>query len=66
MPAQYLTGLRRAIPGYTMPIDRIEAKFKLGQERPQADREGVLRVLRENRGREKSLAELTAEYYARR
>ncbi len=66
LPEEYLANLRRAIVGYTMPIARIEAKFKLGQERPAADRKGVLRALHENRGRKKSLAELTAEYYARR
>ena len=65
MPPQYLAGLRRAIAGYTMRIDRVEAKFKLGQERQAADRAGVLRALQEDKGREKSLAELTAEYYAR-
>lgn len=66
LPESYLAGLRRAITGYEMKIERVEAKFKLGQERSAADRAGVLEALRQNRGGEKPLAELTAEYYRRR
>jgi transcriptional regulator len=46
-PADYLATMRRAIVGLEMPIDRLEGKFKLSQNRPAADREGVIAGLRE-------------------
>lgn len=66
LPEAYLAGLRRAITGYEMKIERVEAKFKLGQERSAADRMGVLEALHADRGAEKPLAQLTEEYYRRR
>jgi transcriptional regulator len=41
-PADYLAGLRRAIVGLEFEITRLEGKFKLSQNRPPADLEGVL------------------------
>ena len=35
----------KAIVGFTIQITRIEAKFKLGQNRSQADQDGMLRDL---------------------
>lgn len=64
LPESYLKGMRQGIVAYEMKIDRIEAKFKLGQERTPADRAGVLRNLKLAR-KPKSLIELTEEYYAR-
>lgn len=66
MPEAYLAGMRRGVIGWEMKIERVEAKFKLGQERPAGDRAGVLEALRENRSAEKSLAQLTEEYYLQR
>jgi transcriptional regulator len=37
--------LARAIVAFEMPIDRIEGKFKLGQNRSQDDRVGMLEGL---------------------
>lgn len=37
--------LAGAIVAFEMPIDRIEGKFKLGQNRSQDDRLGVLKGL---------------------
>lgn len=37
--------LVKAIVAFEMPIDRIEGKFKLGQNRSQDDRVGMLRGL---------------------
>ena len=37
--------LARAIVAFEMPIDRIEGKFKLGQNRSQDDRLGMLKGL---------------------
>ncbi len=36
----------RGIVAFEMPIDRLEGKFKLGQNRPAADREGAAAGLR--------------------
>jgi transcriptional regulator len=66
LPPEYLKGMRQGIVGYHMKIERVEAKFKLGQERSEADRAGILEALRAGRGNEKSIADLTAEYYQRR
>jgi transcriptional regulator len=41
-PADYLQGLRRGIVGVELQIDRIEPKRKLSQNRPEAEREGVV------------------------
>ena len=38
----YYQHMVRQIVGFEMPIDRIEAKFKLSQNRSKADREGVV------------------------
>jgi transcriptional regulator len=37
--------LAKAIVAFEMPIDRIEGKFKLGQNRSQEDRGGMLEGL---------------------
>lgn len=46
-PADYLATMRRAIVGLELSIDKLEGKFKLSQNRPAADREGVVAGLRE-------------------
>ncbi|MFI6167977.1 FMN-binding negative transcriptional regulator [Nocardia sp. NPDC051052] len=40
-PAQFISGQLRAIVGVELAITRIEAKFKLSQNRPAADIDGV-------------------------
>jgi len=45
LPAAFKSGLLRGIVGFTFEIERIEGKFKLGQNRPVADQDGVLRAL---------------------
>ena len=40
-----LNGMLRAIVGFTIRISRVEAKFKLGQNRSAEDREGTVRGL---------------------
>lgn len=44
-PPAFLAGQLRAIVGLEVRIDRIEAKFKLSQNRPPADVEGVINGL---------------------
>jgi transcriptional regulator len=63
MHPEYLKGMRQQIVAYEMTIEKVEAKFKLGQERTAADRAGVLQGLERPQGR--SLYELTRDYYAR-
>lgn len=40
-PADYVAGLTKAIVGFEMPIERLEGKWKVSQNRSNADREGV-------------------------
>jgi len=46
-PADWLAGMRRAIVAFELEPTRIEGKFKLSQNRPAADREGVVAGLAE-------------------
>jgi transcriptional regulator len=41
-PAPYVAGQLRAIVGVEVEVTRVEAKWKLSQNRPEADRAGVL------------------------
>ncbi|HZX07548.1 FMN-binding negative transcriptional regulator [Kribbella sp.] len=41
-PAKYVSGQLRAIVGVQIAIKRVEAKFKLSQNRPSADIDGVI------------------------
>jgi transcriptional regulator len=45
-PEGFIAGQLRAIVGVEIAIDRVEAKFKLSQNRPPADVEGVVEGLR--------------------
>jgi transcriptional regulator len=56
-PSDYLATMRRAIVGLELPIEKLEGKFKLSQNRPTADREGVIAGLRE-RGEADSAAQV--------
>jgi transcriptional regulator len=42
LPADELRKLRGAITGFALPIERLEGKFKLSQNRSRADREGAI------------------------
>jgi transcriptional regulator len=46
-PADYLAAQIKGIIGLEIPIDRIEGKWKVSQNRPAADRAGVVAGLRE-------------------
>ena len=43
--ANYIDGMLRAIVGFEIPIDRVECKFKLSQNRLFADRKWVVDAL---------------------
>ena len=40
-PREYIDSMLRAIVGFALPIERLEGKWKLGQNRPAADQRGV-------------------------
>jgi len=43
-PDRY-AAMRRAIVGFELPIDRLQGKWKMSQNRSRADREGVVSEL---------------------
>ena len=59
-----LKAMRGGIVAYEMAVDKLEGKFKLGQERSQQDREGVLKGLA-RAPKERDMLALTRAYYAR-
>ena len=64
LPESYTDGLMAGIIGFEMEIERLEGKFKLGQERSEADKEGTLRNLRAAKPA-RSISDFTAAYYER-
>jgi transcriptional regulator len=64
LPDSYTYGLMAGIMGFEMEIERLEGKFKLGQERSEVDKEGVLRNLRFAK-QARSIHDLTASFYER-
>lgn len=47
-PAEYVSQLERAIVGVEICITRLEGKWKMSQNRPDADIDGVVRGLRDS------------------
>jgi transcriptional regulator len=45
LPETAIDAMLKAIVGFTIQISRVEAKFKLGQNRSQADQDGMLHDL---------------------
>lgn len=45
-PADFVRGQLKGIVGVALPIDRLEGKWKMSQNRPAADRTGVVAGLR--------------------
>lgn len=60
-PADFVDGLVRAIVGIEIPIRRIEGKFKASQNRPMADRMGVVAGLKAQGPAGEPMAALVAE-----
>ena len=46
-PADFIAGMLRGIVGFEIPIARLEGKWKMSQNRPPADRAGVVAGLTE-------------------
>ena len=64
LPDGYVYPMVEHIIGFEMQIDELEGKCKVGQERSDADKEGILKHL-PTAWRESSLAEFTAAFYQR-
>jgi transcriptional regulator len=47
LPAEYLDKMQRGIVAFEIPITRLEGKFKLSQNRSEADQQRVIEALRE-------------------
>ena len=62
IPESYKYGLMGGIIGFEMEIELLEGKFKLGQERSEADKQGVLKGL-QSPGRGRSMQQFTADFY---
>ena len=57
-PEDYIQAQLRGIIGFRLPIDRLEGKWKLSQNRPEADRRGVVEGLEgEGGGPESAIAQ---------
>ena len=62
LPENFTYGMIGGIIGFEMEIERLEGKFKLGQERSDADKESVLRHLEAEKP-ERSIYDLTSGFY---
>ena len=65
LPDSYIYGMIEGIIGFKMTVERLEGKFKLGQDRSEADRAGLVRNLRAA-PQATSMAEFTAAFYRRK
>jgi transcriptional regulator len=60
-PAEFVAAQMRGIVGVEIPILRIEGKWKMSQNRPEADRVGVIAGFRESGEAGEEIAALVAE-----
>jgi len=60
-PADFVAMQMRAIVGVQIPIGRIEGKWKMSQNRPEADRTGVIAGFREAGGAGETIAAIIEE-----
>ncbi len=62
IPDSYIGGMIGGIIGFEMQIELLEGKFKLGQERSDGDKAGILKNLQTAK-QDPPIANLTATYY---
>jgi transcriptional regulator len=55
-PGEFVRGSVQAIVGVEVPVERVQAKWKLSQNRSEADREGVMEGLATGDERDRRLA----------
>jgi transcriptional regulator len=60
-PAEFVTAQMKGIIGLEIPVHRIEGKWKVSQNRPAADRAGVVAGLRERGETSEAMAALVTE-----
>ncbi|HQR20401.1 MAG TPA: FMN-binding negative transcriptional regulator [Burkholderiaceae bacterium] len=60
----YREGMKGGIVAFTITVDRIDAKFKLGQNRPADDRARVLQAMQSGSDKERQLADWTLQLSA--
>ena len=65
LPDSYVSSLMGGIVGFEMQIESLEGKFKLGQDRSEVDKQGLLEHLGHAAQRERSLSEFSASFYKR-
>lgn len=64
LPDSYVNGMISGIIGFEMEIENLEGKFKLGQDRSEADRQGILKGLATAK-HPRGIRELTEAFYRR-
>lgn len=64
LPKSYASSMMQNIVGFRMPIDLLEGKYKLGQERSEKDRASIVSHLRSPSG-ERSIGDFTTAFYRR-
>ena len=64
LPDSYTSGMIGGIIGFEMEIEVLEGKFKLGQERTEADKQGILKGLQAAKP-QRSIHDLTESFYRR-
>jgi transcriptional regulator len=57
----YREGMKGGIVAFTIAVERIDAKFKLSQNRPEADRAQVLQAMQAGNDKERLLAAWTLQ-----
>ena len=62
LPPEFRQRMLAGIVGFELPLDRIEGKFKLGQNRSVADQAGVVRGLAGEGGEAARLAEFASQF----
>ena len=64
LPESYVAGMMGGIIGFQMDIELLEGKFKLGQDRSDADKSAMIKNLQAAKPT-RSMAEFAAEFYKR-
>lgn len=64
LDSTYREGMKGGIVAFTISIERVDAKFKLSQNRPQADRARVLQAMQAGGDKEQALAHWTRQVTA--
>lgn len=64
LPDSYISGMMSGIIGFEMEIEVLEGKFKLGQERSEADKQGILKGL-QSAHQTRSIHDFTESFYRR-